>query len=53
MDSNQIIKEECEKWARFLYHLWTTDKELVNRVLEKKTEQETNLSTSSTPIDKM
>ncbi len=26
MDSNQKIKKEMEKWARFLYELWQKEK---------------------------
>lgn len=50
MDSNQTIKEECEKWARFLYHLYVTDKELVNRVLEEKKKKCTETKPKN-PID--
>ena len=36
--TDQTIKEECDKLARFLYHLYKTNKELVSHVLEEKDE---------------
>ena len=32
----QTVEKECEELARFLYHLYKTNKELVNHVLEEK-----------------